>query len=93
MLGSVVLLVLASWTAVSLFSVVRPLLPAALAVPGSGPVAEAIAALTSFALSLGAFALLYRFVPKANVTWSDVGSAPCWPPSCSRRANMPSAGT
>ena len=72
MLGSVVLLVLASWTAVSLFSVVRPLLPAGLAVPGSGPVAAAIAALTSFALSLGAFALLYRFVPKANVTWSDV---------------------
>ena len=72
MLGSVVLLVLASWTAVSLFSVVRPLLPAALAVPGSGPVAAAIAALTSFALSLGAFALLYRFVPKANVTWSDI---------------------
>ena len=72
MLGSVVLLVLASWAAVSLFSVIRPLLPAALAVPGSGPLAGTVAALTSFALSLGAFALLYRFVPKANVTWSDV---------------------
>ena len=72
MLGSVVLLVLASWAAVSLFSVIRPLLPATLAVPGTGPVAGAVAALTSFALSLGAFALLYRFVPKANVTWSDV---------------------
>ena len=72
MLGSVVLLVLASWAAVSLFSVIRPLLPATLAVPGSGPVAGTVAALTSFALSLGAFALLYRFVPKANVTWSDV---------------------
>lgn len=72
MLGSVILLVLASWAAVSLFSVVRPLLPATLAVPGTGPVAGTIAALTSFALSLGVFALLYRFVPKANVSWGDV---------------------
>ena len=72
MLGSVILLVLASWAAVSLFSVVRPLLPATLAVPGTGPVAGTIAALTSFTLSFGVFALLYRFVPKANVSWADV---------------------
>ena len=72
MLGSILLLVLVSWAGVALFSAIRPLLPATLALPGSGPVAESVTALTSFALSLGAFALLYRYVPKANVTWSDV---------------------
>ncbi len=72
MLGSILLLVVVSWAGVALFSAIRPLLPATLALPGSGPVAEAVTALTSFALSLGAFALLYRYVPKANVTWSDV---------------------
>lgn len=72
MLGSIVLLVLASWAAVSLFSVIRPLLPANLAAPGTGPVADATAALTSFTLSLGAFALLYRYVPNAGPTWTDV---------------------
>lgn len=72
MLGSVALLVLASWAAVSLFSVIRPLLPAALAVPGSGLVAGTVAALTSFALSFGVFALLYRYVPNAGPTWADV---------------------
>ena len=72
MMGSIVLLVLISWAGVALFSAIRPLLPPALAVPGSGPVAGAVTALTSFALSLGVFALLYRYVPKANVTWADV---------------------
>ena len=72
MMGSIVLLVLISWASVALFSAIRPLLPPALAVPGSGPVAAAVTALTSFALSLGVFALLYRYVPKANVTWADV---------------------
>ncbi len=72
MLGSVILLVLASWAAVALFSALRPLLPPDLAVPGSGPVAAAVTALTSFTLSFGVFALLYRFVPKANVSWADV---------------------
>lgn len=72
MLGSVVLFVLASWAAVSLFSVVRPLLPAALGMLGEGWLTGVATALTSFALSFGIFALLYRFVPRANVTWSDV---------------------
>ena len=73
MLGSVViLLVLASWAAVALFSALRPLLPPDLAVPGSGPVAAAVTALTSFTLSFGVFALLYRYVPNAGPTWADV---------------------
>ena len=72
MVGSIVLLVLASWAAVSLFSVVQPLLPTVLEVPGAGWLAGVVTALTSFVLSLGAFALLYRYVPNAAPTWSDI---------------------
>ncbi len=71
MVGSVALLVLVSWAAVSLFFVIRPLLPAALWVPGSGSVAGVVTALVPVALSFGVFALLYRFVPETSVTWAD----------------------